>query len=120
MSVTTVMVTMRDGVRLATDVHLPAGDGPFPVLMERTPYGRAEASRSEITAANRTPAARAEIARGFTVLNKMARASARSPHIRQILVAGPLEYIVDAPKARELARKRLSPVAQGYMASLCE
>jgi hypothetical protein len=27
---------------------------------------------------------------------------------------------VDAPKARELARKRLSPVAQGYMESLCE
>ena len=61
-----------------------------------------------------------KIARGFTVLNKMARASARSPHIRQILVTGPLEYIVDAPRARRLARKRLSPVAQGYMESLCE
>ena len=60
------------------------------------------------------------INRGFTVLNKMARASARNPRIRQILVTGPLEYIVDAPKARELARKRLSPVAQGYMESLCE
>ena len=50
----------------------------------------------------------------------MARASAKNPQIRQMLVAGPLEYIVDAPKARELARKRLSPVAQGYMESLCE
>src|ERR1700753_4301421 len=59
-----------------------------------------------------------KIARGFTVLNKMARASARSPQVRQILVTGPLEYIVEAPKARELARKRLSPVAQGYMESL--
>ncbi|HEX6510000.1 MAG TPA: hypothetical protein VF221_20420 [Chloroflexota bacterium] len=63
---------------------------------------------------------RDKINRGFTVLNKMARASARSPQIRQMLVSGPLEYIVDAPKARELARKRLSPVAQGYMESLCE
>jgi hypothetical protein len=27
---------------------------------------------------------------------------------------------VDAPMARELARKRLSPVAQGYLESLCE
>lgn len=63
---------------------------------------------------------RDKINRGFTVLNKMARMSARSPRIRQMLVSGPLEYIVDAPKARELARKRLSPVAQGYMESLCE
>jgi hypothetical protein len=61
-----------------------------------------------------------KIARGFTVLNKMARASARNPQIRQMLVTGPLEYIVDAPRARELARKRLSPVAQGYLESLCE
>lgn len=61
-----------------------------------------------------------KIARGFTVLNKMARASARHPRIREILVSGPLEYIVDAPKARALALKRLSPVAQGYMESLCE
>lgn len=62
----THMVPMRDGIRLATDVHLPAGAGPFPVVMERTPYGRAEASRSEITAADRTPAARADIAAYFT------------------------------------------------------
>ena len=63
---------------------------------------------------------REKINRGFTVLNKMARASARHPRIRQMLVSGPLEYIVDAPKARALALKRLSPVAQGYMESLCE
>ena len=31
-SETMVMVPMRDGVRLATDVYLPKGDGPFPVL----------------------------------------------------------------------------------------
>lgn len=64
--VETHMVAMRDGVRLATDVHLPDGPGPFPVIMERTPYGRADRSRSEITAADRRPAARAEIASGFT------------------------------------------------------
>lgn len=61
-----------------------------------------------------------KINRGFTVLNKMARASARHPRIREMLVCGPLEYIVDAPRARELAFKRLSPVAQGYLESLCE
>jgi hypothetical protein len=37
-----------------------------------------------------------------------------------MLVTGPLEHIVDAPKARALARKRLSFLAQGYLASLCE
>ena len=37
----TFMVPMNDGVRLATDVVLPPkGDGPFPVLLSRTPYGR--------------------------------------------------------------------------------
>src|SRR5215469_7523307 len=59
------MVPMRDGIRLATDVFLPAAAGSFPVIMERTPYGRAETSRSEITAANRTPMSRADIAGYF-------------------------------------------------------
>ncbi len=36
----TIMVPMRDGKRMATDVYLPEGDGPFPVLFLRTPYSR--------------------------------------------------------------------------------
>jgi predicted acyl esterase/alkylhydroperoxidase family enzyme len=37
----TVMVPMRDGVRLATEVRLPEGGGPkFPVVLVRTVYGR--------------------------------------------------------------------------------
>jgi len=40
-----VMVPMRDGVRLATDIHRPARngapvDGKFPVILERTPYNK--------------------------------------------------------------------------------
>lgn len=31
---------MRDGTLLAADVHRPAGPGPHPVLVHRTPYGR--------------------------------------------------------------------------------
>lgn len=65
-------------------------------------------------------APRDKINRGFTVLNKMAAVSRRDPSVRRMLVSGPLEHIVDAPKARALARKRLSPVAQGYLESLCE
>ncbi len=67
---------------------------------------------------NRAP--RQKINRGFTVLNKMARVSARHPTVRGMMVSGPLEHIIDAPKARELAKKRLSPVAQGMLESLCE
>ena len=63
---------------------------------------------------------RQKIYRGFTVLNKMARISARCPAVRGLMVSGPLEHIVDAPKARELALKRLSPEAQGMLESLCE
>ena len=33
-------VPVRDGTRLATDVYLPAGDGPFPAILQRTPYGK--------------------------------------------------------------------------------
>jgi hypothetical protein len=68
--------------------------------------------------ANKVP--RDKIYRGFTVLNKMARVSAKDPAVRQMLVSGPLEYIVDAPKAHALARKRLTPTAQGYLEGLCE
>ena len=35
---TMVMVPMSDGVRLATDVYLPKGEGPFPVIFVKTPY----------------------------------------------------------------------------------
>ena len=39
-AVQTHMVPMRDGVHLATDVRVGEGDGPWPVVLLRTPYGR--------------------------------------------------------------------------------
>ncbi len=66
MTMITAMVPTRDGVRLTTDIYLPDGAGPFPVILERTPYGRHLPSRSEITAANRIPISRAELAAYFT------------------------------------------------------
>ena len=34
-----VMVPMRDGVRLSADIYFPRdGDGPYPVILTRTPY----------------------------------------------------------------------------------
>lgn len=62
---TTAMVAMRDGVRLATDVYLPASGGPFPVLLERTPYGRNAETRRERTAVYDQPMRRGEVAEQF-------------------------------------------------------
>ena len=33
-----VMIPMRDGTRLATDIYRPKGDQPVPVVFSRTPY----------------------------------------------------------------------------------
>jgi uncharacterized protein len=51
-----VMVPMRDGVKLATNVFLPEGEGPWPVVITRTPYnkGRAEdREKQEVDYTNR-------------------------------------------------------------------
>ena len=45
-----VMVPMRDGVRLATDIYQPARNGvavpgKFPVVLERTPYNKDDGGR---------------------------------------------------------------------------
>lgn len=37
----THMVAMRDGVNLATDVYVPDGEGPWPVIFLRFPYNKA-------------------------------------------------------------------------------
>lgn len=65
-----VMMTMRDGVRLATDIYRPARNGValpgrFPVILERTPYGKTVDSRSERTPSNPRPKSRAEVAAFF-------------------------------------------------------
>src|ERR1700761_1806762 len=65
-----VMVRMRDGVRLATDIYRPAKGGKalpgaFPVILERTPYGRNVVSRSELSVAEPVAKSRAEVARFF-------------------------------------------------------
>ena len=59
------MVPMRDGVLLATDIYLPVGDGPFPVLLERTPYDKRGSNHGDFTAADPAPRSKPEIARWF-------------------------------------------------------
>jgi putative CocE/NonD family hydrolase len=65
-----VMVTMRDGVKLATDIYRPARNGvalaeKFPVILERTPYGKAQVSRSEIDVGMTASRPRPEVAQWF-------------------------------------------------------
>lgn len=35
-----VLIRMRDGVELSADLLIPVGKGPFPVILERTPYDK--------------------------------------------------------------------------------
>ncbi len=60
----TVMVPMRDGVGLATNIYLPAGDGPWPVVLTRTPYNKNAAERSAATYNQRGYALIAQDVRG--------------------------------------------------------
>ncbi|HTW36289.1 MAG TPA: CocE/NonD family hydrolase [Rhizomicrobium sp.] len=73
-----VMIRMRDGVHLATDIYRPAENGaplpgPFPVILERTPYGKTVVSRSELSLKDPVAKSRAEVAaffvsRGYVVI----------------------------------------------------
>ena len=42
-----VKVPMRDGVRLAANIYFPEGNEPFPVVLNRTPYGKDTALRTK-------------------------------------------------------------------------
>ena len=66
--IASVMVPMRDGVRLATDIYLPAGavDGrPVPVLVERTPYNKRGTNHGDRTLLDPVPRPKPEIAAQF-------------------------------------------------------
>lgn len=56
-----VAIPMRDGVVLKGDVYRPPGDGPFPVLVFRTPYGKQFAAGSDRVHQK-------AVARGYAVL----------------------------------------------------
>ncbi|PWS38954.1 antibiotic hydrolase [Falsiroseomonas bella] len=57
---------MRDGAHLAASLYLPEGGGPFPVVLERTPYGRDAPRRVEVTAADPNPMDGPRLAAHFT------------------------------------------------------
>jgi len=82
-----IMVPARDGIGFATDVYRPPGAGPFPAILERTPYDKSAPSRSERTAPDiaigAAPRSRAEVAayfvtHGYAVLYQDCRGRYRS------------------------------------------
>lgn len=60
-----VMIPMRDGVRLATDLHMPDGPGPWPVILERIPYGKRGTNHGDFSLAHPRPLSKPEVARHF-------------------------------------------------------
>ena len=59
---TNVPVPMRDGTLLYADVYLPEGSGPFPVILQRTPYDKS--APASMTALNPLKAAQ----RGYALV----------------------------------------------------
>ena len=69
-----VMVELRDGVRLATDVYLPDGPGPFPTLIDRVRGGRSSAFIVGVLLLNPLDA----VERGYAVVVQEVRGRAGS------------------------------------------
>ena len=87
-----VMVPMRDGVRMATDIYRPARDGrPLtdrrPVLLHRTPYNKVE---TEATSGQ----CRFFASRGYVVVNQDCRGCFGSRACMRSIVPGHLCEVV--------------------------
>ncbi|MGO8745561.1 MAG: CocE/NonD family hydrolase [Thermoguttaceae bacterium] len=59
-----VKIPMGDGVRLSANIFLPKGEGRFPVLLTRTPYGKGNV---------KSPEARFFASRGYVFVNQDCR-----------------------------------------------
>src|SRR5712691_3045235 len=59
-----IMVTMRDGTALATDVYRPRTEAALPVLLQRTPYDKDFSSIADLVRMSRA---------GYCVVNQDVR-----------------------------------------------
>jgi putative CocE/NonD family hydrolase len=76
-----VDVKMRDGIKLSANVYLPEGNGPFPVLLNRTPYVKDTSLRAKRSATY--------VEAGYAVVNMDVRGRGNSegvynPHFQEI------------------------------------
>ncbi|MBI3853644.1 MAG: CocE/NonD family hydrolase [Verrucomicrobia bacterium] len=67
-----VKVPMRDGVQLAANVFRPKGDGPWPVILIRTPYGKGD---------EKWPGAKDVAAKGYVTVVQDCRGRGKSEGI---------------------------------------
>ncbi|MGK5684016.1 CocE/NonD family hydrolase [Actinoplanes sp. URMC 104] len=77
---TAVAVPMCDGVTLATDLWRPAGTGPWPVLLARTPYGRTSTAH---LGNPKLPDIRALVDSGYLVAVQDVRGTGASPGLME-------------------------------------
>ena len=75
-----VAVPMRDGVTLATDLWRPAGAGPWPVLLARTPYGRTSTAH---LGNPKLPDIRTLVDSGYLVIVQDVRGTGGSPGLME-------------------------------------
>ncbi|MEZ5939054.1 MAG: CocE/NonD family hydrolase [Hyphomonadaceae bacterium] len=74
-----VLAEMRDGVKLAGNLYLPKGKGPFPCVVTRTPYGKDEMYKDPRGAEGYT-------ANGYAFLVQDVRGKGRSEGFYQAFV----------------------------------
>lgn len=131
-----VMIPMRDGVHLATDIYRPAyhGDplpGPFPVILERTPYDKTTPSRSERSVTDPKPMSRVAVAdyfvsRGYVFIYQDCRGTHHSEgKFTKYLADGEdgydtMAWIIDRPWCDgKIATMGLSYAAHTQVAAAC-
>src|SRR5437867_4753074 len=71
------MVSMHDGVSLVTNLFIPVGQGPWPVVLMRTPYGKDGRSKEAVPGSNRQQAAAFD-ERGYALVVQDCRGTGRS------------------------------------------
>ncbi|PRY39424.1 CocE/NonD family hydrolase [Umezawaea tangerina] len=71
-----VEVPTRDGTALATNVWCPSGEGPFPALLLRTPYGKDDAG---LFGNPKLPDVFALVGAGYAIVVQDVRGTSRSP-----------------------------------------
>ena len=71
------MMPARDGIRLATNVFVPEGQGPHPAVLMRTPYGKDGRSKTAVPGSNRLQAAQ-YASRGYALVVQDCRGTGRS------------------------------------------
>mgnify|MGYP001597057719 CR=1 FL=1 len=59
-----VLMTTRDGTELAANIFRPHGDGPFPTILSRTPYGKGNEKNGQ---------ARSYVSQGYAMVTQDCR-----------------------------------------------